>query len=82
MNQKQMLEWVMMLGFCAFDMQLYLDTHPCDKEAIAYYRECVNMYKQAKERYERTFGPLQASSSMDEEFWTWSEVPLPWEGVR
>ena len=51
MNQRQMLEWVMMLGFCAFDMQLYLDTHPCDREALAYYRECVDMYKKAKERH-------------------------------
>ena len=37
MNRKQMMDWLMMLGFCAFDMTLYLDTHPCDKEAIAYH---------------------------------------------
>lgn len=82
MNRRQMLEWVMMLGFCAFDMQLYLDTHPCDREALAYYRECIDMYKQAKEKFESNFGPLQASSSMDEENWAWADMPLPWEGVR
>ena len=82
MNRKQMMDWIMMLGFCAFDMTLYLDTHPCDKEAIAYHRECVNMYQQAKERYENTFGPLSANASMDDESWAWADMPLPWEVMR
>ena len=82
MNRRQMLEWVMMLGFCALDMMLYLDTHPCDKEAIAYYRQCVDMYTQAREKFESSFGPLQARNSMDEETWAWADMPLPWEGVR
>ena len=51
-------------------------------EAIAYYKECVAMYKQAKQKFESDFGPLQASSSMDEDNWAWADMPLPWEGVR
>ena len=82
MNRQQMLEWVMMLGFCVVDMQLYLDTHPCDEEALAYYRECVEMYKQAKEKFECNFGPLQATSSLDDNHFHWADMPLPWEGVR
>ena len=34
MNQKELYEWIMMLGFCAVDMMLYLDTHPDDEEAL------------------------------------------------
>ena len=82
MNRKQMLEWVMMLGFCALDMMLYLDTHPCDKEAIAYYKQCVDMYTKARDQFEENFGPLQARSSMAENTWMWADMPLPWEGAR
>lgn len=82
MNRRQMLEWVSMLGFCALDMMLYLDTHPCDKDAIAYYRQCVNMYTQAKDQFEENFGPLQAKNSTAENCWAWADMPLPWEGVR
>ena len=82
MNRKQMLDWVSMLGFCALDMMLYLDTHPCDTEAIAYYRQCVNMYTQAREQFEENFGPLQAQNSMADNSWAWADMPMPWEGVR
>ena len=37
MNQKELYEWIMMLGFCAVDMMLYLDTHPDDEEALNYF---------------------------------------------
>ena len=50
MNQKQMMEWVQALGFVVVDMQLYLDTHPCDEEALAYYKVSVENYKNAKKK--------------------------------
>ena len=28
MNRSELYRWVMALGFCAYDMLLYLDTHP------------------------------------------------------
>ena len=34
MNQKELYEWIMMLGFCAVDMMLYLDTHPDDEAGV------------------------------------------------
>jgi len=34
MNQKELFGWVSALGFCAYDMLLYLDTHPEDEEAL------------------------------------------------
>lgn len=82
MNRKQMLEWVQMLGFCVVDMQLYLDTHPEDKEAFEYFEEVVEMYEKAVKKFEENFGPLTAKSSVMHGKWTWSDMPLPWEGVR
>ncbi len=82
MNRKQMMEWVQMLGFCVVDMQLYLDTHPDDEEAFEYFKEAVEAYEEAKEKFEANFGPLTGSATAKQERWNWSDMPLPWEGVR
>ena len=36
MNRSELYRWVMALGFCAYDMLLYLDTHPDDAQALSY----------------------------------------------
>ncbi len=82
MNPKQMLEWVQMLGFCVVDMQLYLDTHPEDMEAFAYFKEAVAAYKKAVHQYEETCGPLTAAAAAKSNKYTWADMPMPWEGVR
>ena len=82
MNRKQMLEWVQALCFVVVDMQLYLDTHPCDEDALAYYKVSVENYKNAKMKYEEHFGPLTADNSLECDRWAWADAPLPWEGVR
>ena len=82
MNRMQMLEWVQSLCFVVVDMQLYLDTHPCDEEALAYYKVSVENYKNAKQKYEEQFGPLTAVNAVNCERWEWADTPLPWEGVR
>ena len=48
MERMKMLEWVQALCFVVVDMELYLDTHPCDEEALAFYKEAVDNYKKAK----------------------------------
>ena len=82
MDRCKMLEWVQALCFVVVDMQLYLDTHPCDKEALAYYKDAVENYEKAKRQFEDAYGPLVATSSLDCDRWAWADTPLPWEGVR
>ena len=82
MNRMQMLEWVQMLGFCVTDMQLYLDTHPEDEDAFCYFKEAVDMYEKAMRKFEENYGPLIVTSAAMQGQWTWSDVPLPWEGGR
>ena len=62
MNQKELYEWIMMLGFCAVDMMLYLDTHPDDEEALNYFNQCNTLYNAAKQSYQEQFGLLNAFS--------------------
>lgn len=82
MDRWKMLEWVQALCFVVVDMELYLDTHPCDAEALAYYKEAAENYKNAKKQFEEAYGPLVAVSSKDCDRWAWADMPLPWEGGR
>lgn len=82
MNQHQLLEWITMIGFCADDMLLYLDTHPSDQKALAYYQECIQLYNNAKQSYEEHYGPLTMDAAGERNgHWDWGNQPLPWEGI-
>lgn len=80
MNQKELYEWVMMLGFCAVDMMLYLDTHPDDEEALNYFNQCNTLYNAAKQSYQEQFDLLNAFSEQERFSWDWNTAPMPWEG--
>ena len=80
MNQKELYEWIMMLGFCAVDMMLYLDTHPDDEEALNYFNQCNTLYNAAKQSYQDQFGLLNAFSEQERFSWDWNTAPMPWEG--
>lgn len=82
MNQKELYEWIMMLGFCAVDMMLYLDTHPDDEEALNYFNQCTALYNAAKQSYQEQFGPLNAFSEQERFSWDWNTAPMPWEGGK
>ena len=80
MNQKELYEWIMMLGFCAVDMMLYLDTHPDDEEALNYFNQCNTLYNAAKQSYQEQFGLLNAFSEQERFSWDWNTAQMPWEG--
>lgn len=68
-------------GFAMDDVILYLDTHPCDRDALSYYGYVSELYKKAVEAYEAQCGPLMATDVRAEDYWTWVNDPWPWEGV-
>lgn len=79
MNQKQLLMHLSQVSFAVTEAVLYLDTDPCDKEAMEYYQKMKQLRKEALDEYQRKFGPLQSDSNYDECSWVWTETPWPWE---
>ena len=69
-----MLKQVNETGFAVVDSNLYLDTHPCDAAAINYHNQMAEAYRRALADYEAQFGPLRASDSRDNQYWTWAMV--------
>jgi len=83
MNQakrKELFSWINKVSFMAYDMALYLDTHPDDQQALAFFQKYEQMRRQALASYAAQFGPLTLDSVNNEEHWHWATQPQPWEG--
>ena len=80
-NKENLLAWIDQVSFAVNEMNLYLDTHPEDEEAMALFREKLKMRRKALETYARYFGPLTidtANDNMSRSF-EWVQQPWPWE---
>ena len=80
-KQKALLMRLQEMEFVAIELNLYLDTHPCDMDALNDYNCAVEMVRKLMMEYEECYGPLlhfgmQLSKGSE---WQWAEGPWPWE---
>lgn len=80
-EREELLNRVRMYDFALVDVTLYLDGHPEDKNALAYYQKNRKLLDEAKAAYEARFGPLSRKTSTNETKWDWISDPWPWEGA-
>lgn len=67
-------------SFAMWDLNLYLNTHPTDKEVIRLFEEYRIKYREALNRYENKYGSLYVSkTNTNENYWQWNKSPWPWE---
>lgn len=80
-NRDSLLKKLTELDFMTVDLQLYLDTHATDKEAIALYNKVVRVADTVRGKYEKEYGPLCSFRSVSrcDNAWQWAENPWPWE---
>lgn len=62
--------------FAAWELHLYLDTHPCDKTAQRMHEKHIARAKELREEFEKKFGPLSTRTG---EGCDWVKGPWPWE---
>lgn len=79
MSKQEQLFEVQKYNFAAYDLLLYLDTHPEDKKAFRLFQELVMKLKKLKREYEEKFGPLEAYNAARCSAFTWLDSPWPWE---
>lgn len=79
--REKLLMHINEVSFAVNDIHLYLDTHPEDPEALAFFRRNIADRKEALKEYARHFGPLTIDTADDNasESWEWIEQPFPWE---
>ena len=80
MNEREkLLKKVQMYSFAVTDAALFLDTHPECSEALSFYNKYKKLCKEAKEQYEKAYGPLDVDSDQNNTRWAWVDGPFPWE---
>ncbi len=79
MEKQSLLRQLQTYHFAAYDMLLFLDTHPNDKKAFELYKDLVKKYTELKKEYEQNYGPLCAFSAADFSTFKWIDSPWPWE---
>lgn len=80
MNAREtLLKQVSMQSFAAWDLHLYLDTHPNDQAALKKFEEHRKAAMTLRAEYEKTYGPLSQSGIPAEGSWNWTKDPWPWD---
>ena len=67
------------LSFAMDDLRLFLDTHPCDKAALAAHEEVRARRGSAVKQYERLIGPVNFYDAGGTCTWNWTCAPWPGE---
>lgn len=77
--KRELLDWINVVSFAVDDVKLYLDTHPCDQEALAYFEEYQKQRCFAIKEYAKYYGPLTMDSMEAGQQWRWIQDPWPWQ---
>ena len=78
-DKKKLLMRLSATQFAAWELHMYLDTHPCDRTANEMFRKYTNETEMLRAEYEEKYGPLTVSSSYEAD---WLNDPWPWENER
>lgn len=70
---------LMALDFAVKELNLYLDTHPEDQEALSLYASYIKLAKEGRETYLAQYGPLNSEDLTLSDGYTWLKGPWPWE---
>ena len=80
MNEKQMmLSKIKKYDFTLKELNLYLDTHPDCRRALAMFRKYQKLRSDAVNEYTRRFGALVPEQNDNDHHWDWINDPWPWE---
>ena len=78
-EKRKLLNQLQMYNFAVIETGLYLDTHPHDARALAYFNKMKRTFKTAKKEYEEKYGPTVMTSNDSEKQWDWALSKWPWE---
>lgn len=83
LNKNELMMRIQELDFYAVELNLFLDTHPNDIQALNDYKYIVENARQYKDLYEKTYGPLinfgEAFVSGNTWKWVAEDSKWPWE---
>jgi spore coat protein JB len=79
-HKEQLFRDICIVDFVLVDLTLYLDTHPCDQEAMDYFNHYARIKNQLIREFSMKYFPLTKDLAESNKEWRWGMAPLPWEG--
>ena len=79
--RQELMNRINAASFAVDDVKLFMDTHPCDKEAMEYFEKYQEMRKYALREYAKYYSPLTIDTVRTDscENWNWIDEPWPWQ---
>lgn len=82
-SRKELFEQINLYSFAVNEANLFLDTHPFDENALAYFQKYRELRVEAVKEYAKYYAPLAIDYATSEKTpWSWANEPWPWEGVE
>ena len=78
-SRRVLLNRIQICDFALNDVALFLDTHPDNQMALAFYKKHLEMRKQAHDEYVEKYGPITRMDYDGGARWNWVDSPWPWE---
>ncbi|MGF7141871.1 spore coat protein JB [Anaerotaenia torta] len=79
-NRNKLFACIEANSFVCDELRLFLDTHPTDRDALAYWNKVSKVRNEAVQEYTKCYGPIEAYRVEVDNCWTWVDAPWPWEG--
>ena len=81
-SRKELMDKINQYSFAMNEANLFLDTHPFDADALAYFQKYRELRVEAVKEYAQYYAPLAIDYAVcDKTPWSWVNEPWPWEGV-
>ena len=81
-DKEMMLRRLSSIHFALVELNLFLDTHPENTEALKAFKSYEEKFKVLLKDYQARFGPIVARDSSDNTGWDWIKGPWPWENTK
>lgn len=80
--KKELMDKINQYSFAMNEANLFLDTHPFDTDALAYFQKYRQLRVDAVKEYANYYAPLAIDYAVCDKIpWSWANEPWPWEGV-
>lgn len=77
-EQEKLMRQINAYRFMAWELHIFLDTHPNDCEAAKKLKETRAKIDELTRKYEDAYGPMGETSNQTSR-WAWITGPWPWE---
>lgn len=78
-TQSSLMTKIKQYDFTLKELNLYLDTHPNCRRALAMFQKYRKLREEAVREYNEKFGPITPEQNLNTQRWAWIDEPFPWE---